>query len=61
MKGIGSTIRLPQNAHLTGRQLSEPLRVSPGGAYFASVRGEALVRGRENGDLEKSLTNYLNN
>jgi hypothetical protein len=44
---------------LTGRQLSEALQMSPGGVHFASVRGEALVR--ENGDLENSLTNYLNN
>lgn len=44
---------------LTGRQLSEALRMSPGGIHFASVRGEALVR--ENGDLGKSLTSYLNN
>jgi hypothetical protein len=33
--------------------------MSPGGIHFASVRGEALVR--ENGDLGKSLTSYLNN
>jgi REP element-mobilizing transposase RayT len=44
---------------LTGRQLSEALRMSPGGIHFASVRGEALVR--ENGDRGKSLTSYLNN
>jgi len=44
---------------LTGRQLSEALQMSPGGVHFASVRGEAFVR--ENGDLENSLTNYLNN
>jgi len=44
---------------LTGRQLSETLQISPGGVHFASVRGEAFVR--ENGDLEKSLTSYLNN
>jgi hypothetical protein len=33
--------------------------MSPGGIHSASVRGEAFVR--ENGDLEKSLTSYLNN
>jgi hypothetical protein len=44
---------------LTGRQLSEALRMSPGGIHSASVRGEAFVR--ENSDLEKSLTSYLNN
>ena len=33
--------------------------MSPAGVHHASVPGEALVR--ENGDLEKSLTNYLNN
>ena len=44
---------------LTGRQLSEALRMSPGGIHSASVRGEAFVR--ENGDLEKSLISYLNN
>jgi len=44
---------------LTGRQLSEALQMSPGGVHFASVRGETFVR--ENGDLEKSLTSYLNN
>src|SRR4030042_830622 len=44
---------------LTGRQLSEALQMSPGGIHSASVRGEAFLR--ENGDLEKSLTSYLNN
>ncbi|MGD0919773.1 MAG: transposase [Thermodesulfobacteriota bacterium] len=44
---------------LTGRQLSEALQVSPGGVHFASVRGEVFVR--QNGDFEKSLTDYLNN
>ena len=44
---------------LTGRQLSEALQESPGGVDSASVRGEAFIR--ENGDLEKSLTGYLNN
>jgi len=44
---------------LTGRQLSEALRMSPGGIHSASVRGEAFVR--ENSDLEKSLKSYLNN
>ena len=44
---------------LTGRQLSEALQMSPGGIHSACVRGEAFVR--ENGDLEKSLTSYLNN
>ena len=44
---------------LTGRQLSEALRMSPGGIHSASVRGEAFVR--ENSDLEKSLASYLNN
>jgi len=33
--------------------------MSPGGIHSASVRGEAFVR--ENSDLEKSLTSYLNN
>ncbi len=44
---------------LTGRQLSDALRVSPGGVHYASVRGETFVR--KNSDLEKSLTSYLNN
>jgi len=44
---------------LTGRHLSEALQMSPGGVHSASVRGEAFVR--ENADLEKSLTSYLNN
>ena len=44
---------------LTGRQLSEALQMSPGGVHSASVRGEGFVR--ENADLEKSLTSYLNN
>jgi len=44
---------------MTGRQLPEALRMSPGGIHSASVRGEAFVR--ENGDLEKSLISYLNN
>ena len=44
---------------LTGRQLSEALRMSPGGIHSACVRGEAFVR--ENSDLEKSLVSYLNN
>ena len=41
------------------RGRSEALQMSPGGIHSASVRGEAFVR--ENGDLEKSLTSYLNN
>ena len=44
---------------LKGRQLSEALQMSPGDIHSASVRGEAIVG--ENGDLEKSLTSYLNN
>jgi chromosomal replication initiation ATPase DnaA len=43
---------------LTEKQLSEFLRVSPGGVHHASMRGEALVREKE--DLEKHLTSYLN-
>ena len=52
-------LMLKRRVGLTGRQLSEALRMSPGGIHSASVRGEAFVR--ENGDLEKSLTSYLNN
>ena len=48
-----------RRVELTGRQLSEALQMSPGGIHSASVRGEAFVR--ENSDLEKSLTSYLNN
>ena len=44
---------------LTGRQLSEALRVSPAGVHLASVRGEVFVR--ENREFEKSLESYLNN
>jgi len=44
---------------LTGRQLSETLQMSPWGIHSASVLKEAFVK--ENGDLEKSLTSYLNN
>ena len=44
---------------LTGRQLSEVLQMSSGGVHSASARGQAFVR--ENADLEKSLTSYLNN
>jgi hypothetical protein len=43
---------------LSGRQLSEALQISPGGIHSASVRGEGFVR--ENAELEKSLTCYLN-
>jgi len=42
-----------------GGQLSEAPQISPGGVHFASEQGEAFVR--ENGDIENSLTNYLNN
>lgn len=44
---------------LTGRQLSEALRVGPAGVHLASVRGEVFVR--ENREFEKSLESYLNN
>jgi len=44
---------------LTGRQLSEALRMSPAGVHLASVRGEVFVG--KNTEFEKSLTNYLNN
>ncbi len=48
-----------RRVELTGRQLSEALQMSPGGVRSASVREEGFAR--ENDDLEKSLTSYLNN
>jgi putative transposase len=44
---------------LAGNQLSEALKVTPAGVHLACMRGEIFVKG--NGELEKSLTNYLNN
>ncbi len=44
---------------LSGRQLSDALQMSPGGVHSASVRGEGFIR--ENVDLNRSLTSYLNN
>ncbi len=44
---------------MTGRQLSEVLKMTPGGVHFASMRGQSFVI--ENPSIEASLKTYLNN
>jgi hypothetical protein len=43
---------------VTGKKLSETLKVSPAGIHLAAMRGEVLVKG--NREFQTSLGIYLN-